>query len=369
MPVAAPNVPPPPIAVGTASPHTDGRQNMDCAMCHQMLPGSPRPRGRAVAAPNVPPPPIAMGTPSPHTDGRQNMDCAMCHQMLPGRAAQGGMAVAAPGAGGGYQFAAPPGSLAMNVVGPQGQAQHGRGQSVLGATLTPLSPTLGQQTGQMAGRGVHVGAVAAGTPAAQAGLKPGDVLVKVDGRPVRAPHEVMALLSAVTPGSSVRLGVLREGELRGMQIVVGPAGLAAAAPAGMAAPQPGMPPVAQAMPPMAQGMPPVAGARPAAPRIPTEFNWQGLEIETFQTVRPMPGMAAQPPMPPVPAKGAVVGEVLVGSRAALAGLKMNDVILEVNNRPVGTAAQLDAAIKAATASGQAILLKASRNGQEFMVAM
>jgi len=36
---------------------------------------------------------------------------------------------------------------------------------------------------------------------------------------------------------------------------------------------------------------------------------------------------------------------------------------------VGTAAQLDAAIKAATASGQAILLKASRNGQEFMVAM
>ena len=363
----------PAIAANTPAPHTDGRENMDCALCHEII-GAPmagrQPTGMTVAAPGVQPPPIARGTPSPHTDGRQNADCAMCHQIVSGNAASMGQTgTGMTVAGSPYQFASPPGSLAMNVVGPRG---NGGGHVVMGATLTPMSPTLGQQTGQPAGRGVYIGAVSAGTPAALANLQAGDILVKVDGRPVSHPQDVVALLAAAAPGQSVRLGVLHEGELTGRQIVVGATGVTIAAqtavplnpsPMGAAG---GMGQPGQMAGQMTQAVPPV-------PRVPNEFNWLGLEIETFRAVQPqMAGM--QPQMGGVPQdavveKGAVVGEVLMGSRAAVAGLRVNDIVVEVNNRPVSNAAQLDAAIKAAAASAMPIMVKVNRNGQEYVVVL
>ena len=371
MTVAAP-VTAPPIARGTPAPHTDGRQNMDCAMCHQIIGGAPaamsrQPMGMTVAAP-VAPPAISRGTPSPHTDGRQNMDCAMCHQILPTPTAGTGMTVAVPSP---YQFATPPGSLAMNVVAPQGGSG---GQSVMGAMLTPMSPTLSQQTGQPAGRGVYVGAVTPGTPAAMADLTPGDILVKVDGRPVTTPQEVVMLLAAASPGQSVRLGIVHQGEFKGAQITIGATGVAAAAPAGMVAQQ-GM---AMTQQPQAMGMTPQGmGAQPAMPpkpRVPTEFNWLGLEIETFRAVQQPGGMGMQqqagmPQQAMMVDKGALVGEVMPGSRAAVAGLRINDLIVAVNNRPVANAAQLDAAIKAAATSAMPLVVKVNRNGQEFAVVL
>ena len=369
----------PAIAANAPAPHTDGRENMDCAMCHEII-GGPNagrsPTGMTVAAPAVSPPPIKRGTQSPHTDGRQNMDCAMCHQILPGNAGVTGqvgtgMTVAGMGANP-YSFAAPPGSLAMNVVQAQGQAAAPSTGShvVMGATLSAMSPTLSQQTGQPAGRGVFVGAVSPGSPAALADLKAGDIVVKVDGRPVASPQDVVALLAAAAPGQSVRLGVIHEGELRGSQIVVGAAGMTIAAPAGMMtqqnAPNSGMGQMAQPGQMMQPGQLAQPGM-PPKPRVPTEFNWLGLEIETFQAVQPMAGGMTQPGM--AVDKGAVVGEVLMGSRAALAGLRINDILVEVNNRLVTNAAQLDAAIKSAAASAMPIVVKVNRNGQEFVVAL
>ena len=365
--VAAPAGPQgPPINAGDPAPHTDGREKMNCAMCHQIIGGAPTgqiptgqiPTGMTVAAPVGVPPPIPRGTVSPHTDGRQNMDCAMCHQILPAAPGVTGLPVAVPG----YQFATPPGSLAMNVVAPQGQAKGG--QTVMGATLTAMSPTLSQQLAQPVGRGVFVGAVVPGSPAALADLKAGDVLLKVDGRPVGTPQEVMSLLAAAAPGQSVRLGVLHEGEVRGSQIVVGATGMTAAVGAGMVAQQQ-MP--QQQMP---QQMPQQMNAAPAKPRVPNEFNWLGLEIETFRTVQPVAGVdMTGMPQGAVVNKGAMVGEVMLGSRAELAGLKRNDLIVEVNNRPVATAAHLDAAIKSATASAMPIVVKVNRNGQEFVAVL
>ncbi|MBF0392112.1 MAG: magnetochrome domain-containing protein, partial [Alphaproteobacteria bacterium] len=130
MTVAAANMPPPPIVAGTPSPHTDGRQNMQCNTCHQMLTKAPA-GGRTVAARNQMGPPIAMGMASPHRDNRDTMACATCHQMVP---AAGVAPVAA--AGGAYQFAQPPASLAMNVAG----GRQGAGSGVRGMVLAPMTP-------------------------------------------------------------------------------------------------------------------------------------------------------------------------------------------------------------------------------------
>ncbi|HIJ63370.1 MAG TPA: magnetochrome domain-containing protein, partial [Rhodospirillaceae bacterium] len=360
----------PAIIAGTPAPHADGRQNMDCTTCHDVIRGNgpvaQRPANRAVmpvAAVGVPPPPIAMGTVSPHTDGRQAMSCATCHQMLP--AAGAAATVAAPGAGA-YGFAQAPGSLAINIQAVRNQPAAAAGRvSLMGAAMTEMSASLSQQTGQPVGRGVYLAGVTPGSPMAAAGLRPGDILLKVDGRPVRAPQEASAILSGIPDGRTVRLGILRDGDVRAVDLVAGPAGLAAAAPMPAAPPMSPMPPITGGITgtqrPAAGPVGPAAVAKP-----PTEFNWLGMEIETFQAAKAaQTGVAGAVPT----AAGAQVAEIVPGSRAANAGLLANDVIMEVNNRPVAGPARLDAAIKAAEAAGQQILMKIHRSGQEFYVVL
>jgi serine protease Do len=365
MPVAAP-LPPPPIPANAVSPHTDGRQNMTCNTCHQIVGGAaagPIAFGQPMmpfAAPQQPAPAIRANAANPHTDGRQNMNCASCHQII---GSVGAAAIAAPGAGGAYRFSQPPGSLAINIQGPRGgqgavAGSGGSRASLLGAALTPVNQRQGLQAGLPAGRGVFVTGVTPNTPAAAAGLRPGDLILKVDGRPVRQPEEVAAIMAEMPNGRSVRIGVLRDGDVSNMSLVSGPSGLAAAA-------------VVQtpAAPTMAGAVPMVPGALPIIPKAPTEFNWLGMEIETFMAPQPVVGMPGATPVTGGSPKGAQVAEVLAGSRAAVAGLQANDLIIEINNRPVTSPARLDAAIKAATAAGQQILLKVHRNGQEFWIVL
>ncbi|CAA7624021.1 magnetosome formation protease MamE [Magnetospirillum sp. SS-4] len=168
-------------------------------------------------------PAITAGGPSPHTDGRQSMACDNCHQVMGVTA--GSVAFGRPG-GGAYRFAQPSGSLALNVQGTRGGsgAEGGMAGPVLqGAALAPLSEQMSLQIGLPVGRGVLVSGVSPNTAAASAGLQPGDILLKVDGRPVALPHDVVGIMGEITSGGSVRLGVLRGGIVRNMTLVAGPA--------------------------------------------------------------------------------------------------------------------------------------------------
>ena len=61
------------------------------------------------------------------------------------------------------------------------------------------------------GRGVRLGGVLPGSPAASAGLRVGDVLLSAEGKPVDSPDALRALLTDRGPGVPVDLGVLRAG--------------------------------------------------------------------------------------------------------------------------------------------------------------
>jgi len=52
---------------------------------------------------------------------------------------------------------------------------------------------------------------ASGGPAADAGLRAGDVIVRVDGRTVRQPDDVSAAVEPHKPGDVVQVTVLRSG--------------------------------------------------------------------------------------------------------------------------------------------------------------
>ncbi len=60
--------------------------------------------------------------------------------------------------------------------------------------------------------GVIVSQVVAGGPAAKAGLQPQDIIVSVDGEPIKTGDELISIVSMKHPGSTVRLGVLRGGK-------------------------------------------------------------------------------------------------------------------------------------------------------------
>jgi putative serine protease PepD len=69
--------------------------------------------------------------------------------------------------------------------------------------------------GSVPGRGgALVKRVQRGSPAAQAGLRSGDVIVSIDGRPVRDPSALAAAVAAHKPGDTVALGYRRNGAQR-----------------------------------------------------------------------------------------------------------------------------------------------------------
>ena len=60
--------------------------------------------------------------------------------------------------------------------------------------------------------GVLVQSVTAGGPSDKAGLKPRDIIISVDGRPIKDGNDLVSEIASRRPGSSVRLGYLRDGK-------------------------------------------------------------------------------------------------------------------------------------------------------------
>ena len=115
--------------------------------------------------------------------------------------------------------AAIPSDLAKSVVGQI--LEHGEpSRSSLGIVVQPLLKSAGRK------RGALVSGVVAGTPAAKAGFKPGDVILSYDGKPVtvrfREDLPVFNRVICATPvGAKVKVVVERNGKERTLTITTG----------------------------------------------------------------------------------------------------------------------------------------------------
>ncbi len=69
--------------------------------------------------------------------------------------------------------------------------------------------------------GVFVQTVAPGGPAEKAGLKEGDIIVGVNGKPVRDGGDLVGTVTATPIGTPVNIGVLRNGKRENYKVVVG----------------------------------------------------------------------------------------------------------------------------------------------------
>lgn len=120
-----------------------------------------------------------------------------------------GVNTAISSVGQGIGFAVPA-NIAKDVM-TQLRAKGKVSRGYLGITVAEITPDMAEAWGLKDDHGALVQSVSPGLPAAQAGVKKGDIVVAIDGKPVTTSDEVVRLISGKDPGSKVRLTVLRDG--------------------------------------------------------------------------------------------------------------------------------------------------------------
>ena len=88
----------------------------------------------------------------------------------------------------------------------------------LGLVLQELTPELQRSLGARTRAGVLVSRVLDDSPAVQAGLWRGDIVVKLDGTPVRSRSGYFQLLSSLTDGGRTEIEIERDGERRALSV-------------------------------------------------------------------------------------------------------------------------------------------------------
>jgi serine protease Do len=84
----------------------------------------------------------------------------------------------------------------------------------LGMQIRDIDDQAKEAFGLPSTNGALVQYVEPGKPADEAGIKAGDVVVEVDGRPIRNNRELIDYISYLPVGSSVKIGVIRDGQHR-----------------------------------------------------------------------------------------------------------------------------------------------------------
>jgi serine protease Do len=158
--------------------------------------------------------------------------------------------------------------------------------------------------------GVLVQEVQPGGPADKAGLKPGDIITTVDGRSIKDGEDLVNEIAARHPGSSVRLGFIRDGKQTDVTVTVGDRDKVFANLTG--------------------------SQNPVEPEEPGDAGETKLGIVVHE--------ASQATVAKLHTQGMVIQSVRTGSFADLQGLEPGLVITRINKQPVGTKEQYDAAV-------------------------
>jgi serine protease Do len=158
--------------------------------------------------------------------------------------------------------------------------------------------------------GVLVQQVQPGGPADKAGLKPGDIITQVDGRPIKDGDDLVNEIASRKPGSSIRLGFVREGKPTDATVTVGDRDKVFA-----------------------------ELNNPQSSAAPDEEGDAG-ESKLGIVVREAPPAVSGR----LHAQGMVIQSVRTGSFADLQGLEPGLVIIRINKQPTSSKSQYDAVV-------------------------
>lgn len=237
---------------------------------------------------------------------------------LDGRLAGINTAIVGPSGGNvGIGFAIPANMVRGIVTQLAENGEVRRGQ--LGVLIQDVTPELQRAFGLEDLRGAVIAQVIEGSAAEKAGIKPGDVVTRFNGRPVHSGSALRNAVGLIPVGKTVKLELLRQGKLKELDVTV------------------------------------LAPSDNEQASQPMDGRLEGVVLGPIQEDHPMNGRV----------KGVQVLELERDSLAAQAGLQPGDVITSVNRRQVSSLEQVRQAV---TSKEDGLLLHVLRgNGAFFMV--
>jgi serine protease Do len=231
---------------------------------------------------------------------------------------------------GGYQgigFAIPI-NLAKNVrdqLVSEGTVHRG----FLGIMIQPLTPDLAKSFGLTDTKGVLIGDVTEDSPALKAGLQSGDVIVELNGKPVKRAGAFRNRVAMFAPGTDVRLTVIRDDQRKQITVSLG--------------------------------------------ELPTQEKLARNGLPHEESLDDL-GMAVQKLTPELAErlgytdqdKGLVVSKVARGSIAEQVGMRPGVLILEVNRHQVDTVEDFKQTLDKSRDKGFILLLVKDQRGSRFI---
>jgi serine protease Do len=211
-------------------------------------------------------------------------------------------------------------------------------RAYLGVGIQSVTHELAGQFDVGATEGVAVTQVFPDSPAAEAGLKVGDVIVSFGGHKLHGPRELQTLVERLPLGAKEKLEIVRDGKRQTLTVV----GREQPADYGVAS----------------------RPRRPSSSDEPsgTAFENLGLEVANLDQ-----DVARQLGLNSADAEGVVITNVTADSPADAAGLSTSMAIVQVNRQPVRNVAEFDAALKAKSAEDGVLLLVRTQQGSRFVV--
>ncbi|HYC69315.1 Do family serine endopeptidase [Brevundimonas sp.] len=201
-----------------------------------------------------------------------------------------------------------------------------RGETIergyLGVEIGPISAEYQEALGLDSRSGAFVNSVTAGGPADRAGLQAGDIVVGLNGDPVRDSSDLTRRVGNVRPGEPLRLEILRDGRRQTVSARSG------------------------TRPSQAELN---AGQQPDEPAAPV----QGGTAVAGLTVSPLTATLRQRYEIPQRVTGVVV---TAPGRGNAQGFQPGYVIMRAGNAPVTSVADLEAAVQAARRAGHGVFL-------------
>ncbi|MHC2434635.1 Do family serine endopeptidase [Bradyrhizobium sp. USDA 4451] len=200
----------------------------------------------------------------------------------------------------------------------------------LGVQVQPVTSGIAESLGLKQAQGALVDEAQADTPAAQAGIRPGDVITSVNGNAIKDSGTLAREISAMAPGSSAKLDIVRKGETKTFTVTLA--------------------------------------------KMPNETRKVARADESEQGSKGIPhlGLAVAPAGDVGGAgnKGVVVTAIEPDGPAAEHGLQSGDVILDVAGKSVSSAADLRNALSDAKSEGKHdVLMHVKTSDNTHFVAM
>jgi serine protease Do len=208
-------------------------------------------------------------------------------------------------------------------------------RAFLGVAIEPVSTDLAKRFEARAGQGAVVRQVYDDTPAAKAGVQPGDVIVRFGDTPVSSPQELTTLVERSAPGRKVPLEILREGKRVPLEVTLLEL-------------------------PKDFGLASRAGRPRGGPAEGSRFDQLGIEVAPLtKDVAERLGVKA--------GEGVVITRVDPGSPAEMVRLSPGTVIVGANRNPVRSVDDLKKAIESQPLDKGVLLLVRTAEGSQFVV--